>query len=124
MPSLVVQVVCSLAVLFVLRRLLRKNAYPPPPGPPGLPIVGNLWDIPRMPTWVAYRDWSKKYGEYLLESPGGDNDVGKGSDIVRYNVLGNNIIVLNSLQAVTDLLEKRSAIYSDRYACHLVLDGV
>lgn len=77
-----------------------------------------------MPTWVAYRDWSKKYGEYLLESPGENTDAGQGSSIVRYNILGNNIVVLNSLQAVTDLLEKRSAIYSDRYACHLALDSV
>ena len=38
-----------------------------------------------------------------------------GSDILRLNVLGNNIIILNSLEATTDLLEKRSTIYSDRY---------
>ena len=53
-----------------------------------------------------------------------DNDVVQGSNIVRYNVLGNNIVVLNSLHAVTDLLDKRSAIYSDRYACDRAIDGV
>ena len=37
-----------------------------------------------------------------------------GSKIVRYNVLGSNIVILNSLQVVMDLLDKRSAIYSDR----------
>ena len=36
------------------------------------------------------------------------------SDIIRLNVLGSNIIILNSAEAVTDLLEKRSLNYSDR----------
>lgn len=68
MPPLAAQIACFFVVLFVLRRLLRKDARPPPPGPPGLPVVGNLWDIPPMPTWVAYRDWSKKYGKYSIIS--------------------------------------------------------
>lgn len=37
------------------------------------------------------------------------------SDLVRLNVFGNNIIVLNSPEAVSDLLERRSSNYSDRY---------
>lgn len=39
-----------------------------------------------------------------------------GSDIIRVNTLGTNIIVLNSLEATSDLLDKRSTIYSDRLA--------
>lgn len=41
---------------------------------------------------------------------------GIGSNIIHFNALGNNIVVLNSMQAAKDLLDKRSAIYSDRYA--------
>lgn len=37
-----------------------------------------------------------------------------GSNIIHFNALGNNIVVLNSMQAAKDLLDKRSAIYSDR----------
>ena len=36
------------------------------------------------------------------------------SDIIYLNVLGTPILVLNSFEAVTELLEKRAAIYSDR----------
>ena len=44
-----------------------------------------------------------------------------GSGLVRLNVLGNNIVVVNTLEAATDLLEKRSANYSDRWVvCRLL----
>lgn len=42
-----------------------------------------------------------------------------GSDLVRVSILGNNIIVVNSLEAASDLLEKRSANYSDRSVSNL-----
>lgn len=35
-------------------------------------------------------------------------------DIIYFNVLGSHIMVLNSMEAVTDLFEKRSNIYSSR----------
>lgn len=35
-------------------------------------------------------------------------------DVMHLKVLSHNIIVLNSVEAATDLLEKRSALYSDR----------
>lgn len=35
-------------------------------------------------------------------------------DVIHLKVLGRDIIVLNSVQAATDLLEKRSGLYSDR----------
>lgn len=35
-------------------------------------------------------------------------------DLVGLNVLGTKILVLNSHKAVTDLLEKRGNVYSDR----------
>ena len=41
-------------------------------------------------------------------------DLLAGSDIVRINVLGMNIIVTNTLEASADLLDKRSSTYSNR----------
>lgn len=35
---------------------------PYPPGPPGLPIVGNL-ELPKQEPWKVYRGWSDNYGE-------------------------------------------------------------
>ena len=42
-----------------------------------------------------------------------------GSDIVHAELLGIHVVVLNSEKAATDLLEKRSSIYSDRCSCLL-----
>ena len=39
---------------------------------------------------------------------------GLGSDILYLNALGNDVIILNSIEAAKALLEKKSAIYSDR----------
>ena len=68
-----------------------------PPGPKPLPIIGNVLDMPKSYYWITYADWAKRYG-----------------DVIHANVLGTHYIILNSLEAVEDLLEKRSAIYSDR----------
>lgn len=37
-----------------------------------------------------------------------------GSDVVGLSALGNNIVVINTMKAATDLFEKRSSMYSDR----------
>jgi len=37
------------------------------------------------------------------------------SDIIHLNAAGTSMIVLNSVQAAKDLMEKRSSIYSTRY---------
>lgn len=42
-------------------------------------------------------------------------------DVIHLKVLGRSIIVLNSVQAATDLLEKRSAQYSDRPSMNVYL---
>ncbi|KAJ7483464.1 cytochrome P450 [Mycena latifolia] len=76
----------------------RRSRLPLPPGPPKLPLVGNLFDMPSTFEWETYMKWSKIYD----------------SDIIHLNVAGTSIIVLSSAQVTTDLLEKRSSIYSDR----------
>jgi hypothetical protein len=37
------------------------------------------------------------------------------SDIIHLNVAGNSLVILDTYEAATELLEKRSSIYSDRY---------
>ena len=36
------------------------------------------------------------------------------SEVIRVRALGTNIVILNSLNAVNELLDKRSSTYSDR----------
>lgn len=37
-----------------------------PPGPPPLPIVGNVLHMPKEQPWLKYADWAKQYGECYL----------------------------------------------------------
>ncbi|EKM54957.1 uncharacterized protein PHACADRAFT_208499 [Phanerochaete carnosa HHB-10118-sp] len=88
----------ALVILYKLyTRLVKSVHLPYPPGPPGYPLIGHV-KTPEEPGWSVYRDWSQQYG----------------SDVIHLNLVGTHLIVLNSLQSCTDLLEKRSNIYSDR----------
>ncbi|KAI0269994.1 cytochrome P450 [Gloeopeniophorella convolvens] len=93
--------ILAIALCFIIAvRVFRKkrHALPLPPGPRGLPLIGNVLDMPSRNPWLTYLQWSKQYN----------------SDVVHANALGTHIIVLNSSKAVHELFEKRSSIYSDR----------
>ncbi|KAF7296845.1 Cytochrome P450 [Mycena indigotica] len=77
-----------------------------PPGPKKLPLLGNLLDMPSHHPWETYMAWSKQYK----------------SDILHLDIAGQSLIVLCSLEATRDLLEKRSALYSDRPRSPMVVE--
>ncbi|KAI0063312.1 cytochrome P450 [Artomyces pyxidatus] len=91
----------ALAVVLVaglaIRKYRKRNGLRLPPGPRGLPIIGNLLDIPKETSWLVYEDWAKSYG-----------------NVMSLEVFGQVIVILQSPQAVKDLFEKRGATYSDR----------
>jgi len=79
--------------------LPRRGGRPPlPPGPPGEPVLGHLRVVPAYGPEYAYMRWSREYG----------------SDVLFLRVLGQPVVVLNSVRAAVDLLDKRGANYSDR----------
>lgn len=102
--------------LHLLSKKLRAKQLPLPPGPRPLPLLGNVLDVPKNGEHEA-KFWSKHkalYGivhammyiqflaNYLI------------GPISSLTVLGHPIIVINDYKIAVDLLEKRSAIYSDR----------
>lgn len=104
------------ALLFLVRRR-RSAKLPYPPGPKGYPIIGNLFDIPQgVSVWKAAVSMGETYSERLALAAHvrklifGSSD----SDVLYLNMLGIDQIILNSNEAIVDLLEKRSTIYSDR----------
>ncbi|KAH9019123.1 cytochrome P450 [Lactarius pseudohatsudake] len=111
--------------LLVMRSSKRRLPYPP--GPKRLPVVGNLFGMPSQEEWVAYRKWSEKLGVkhmhsrrfHLVPAESQPERPSSGSDIIHADVIGSHIVILNSIKAANELLEKRSSIYSDRP--HLVV---
>ncbi|KAI9459790.1 cytochrome P450 [Boletus coccyginus] len=74
-----------------------RSSLPLPPGPPGLPWIGNVFGINANAPWLTYRNWANTYGDLLYS-----------------RLLGKDIIIINSEKVAKDLLENRSRNYSDR----------
>ncbi|KAJ7777026.1 cytochrome P450 [Mycena metata] len=90
--------VILLSFVFVSRQRRNRSKLPLPPGPPPWPLVGNLFDMPSERQWESYLAWSQKFN----------------SDIIHLNVAGTSIVVLSSMEAVKELFERRSSLYSNR----------
>ena len=57
----------ALVGLFVVYRLIAGKSRltsSTPPGPPGLPIVGNIFDIPISSPHLAFAEWTEKWGMF------------------------------------------------------------
>ncbi|KAG1889792.1 cytochrome P450 [Suillus fuscotomentosus] len=89
--------ICLAGVGVFLDYIFAKKNPQYPPGPRGLPLVGNIQDIPFVKPWLTFAEWGKKYG-----------------DISHASVLGMHIFVLNSAKTAVEMLDKKSSIYSDR----------
>ncbi|KAJ8079623.1 hypothetical protein PM082_011210 [Marasmius tenuissimus] len=99
------RIVDILAVLILIRVLalyLRKLTSPRPaclpPGPRGLPLLGNVLQLPTSFEWVTYHRWCREFD----------------TDIIHLNAAGASIVVLDSMKAAEELIEKRGTIYSSR----------
>jgi hypothetical protein len=105
----------SLAAFLAIRDYQRRQGLPYPPGPRPLPLIGNIFDIPREYSWLTYTQLSKKYGMiYFPVTVHRHLTEGMAGDIISFRALGQVIVVLNTTKVNKDLIEKRSDIYSDR----------
>ncbi|GBE89487.1 cytochrome P450 [Sparassis crispa] len=111
--------VAVIACAALLRRNRRNLSLPP--CPPADPLIGHLRQCTFAPQCELFQKWATEYGESqphriaiaVLLKP----VAAIAGDVFHLNILGKIFVVVNSLQVATDLLEKRSANYSDRPVC-------
>ncbi|KAI0058112.1 cytochrome P450 [Artomyces pyxidatus] len=98
MPFLILYVGLS-CILFIVvwRAITVKSRLPLPPGPPQEFIYGNWHQMPISHSWRTYAAWAQKCGP-----------------LVYLRVFTHHMIVLNTASSATELLDMRSATYSDR----------
>jgi cytochrome P450 len=86
-------------VALVLRWQRSRSRLPYPPGPKGYPLIGSAFDVPQdTPIWKTFISIAQNHN----------------TDVLHVKMFSTDFIVLNSSEAISDLLEKRSSIYSDR----------
>jgi hypothetical protein len=105
-------------LLVAFRDHRRRGGLSYPPGPPPRPLIGNLLDFPKEASWITYKDMSKKYGRrnvliFLRHQFASAEPTSQG-DVVCLQAFSQVVVVLCSLSAIKDLLEKRGETYSDR----------
>ncbi|KAJ6495006.1 cytochrome P450 [Mycena vulgaris] len=82
----------------VLSHYLRKKRAPPlPPGPQGLPFLGNILGVPYEEQWRKFAELGEVWG-----------------DLSSLTVFGQTMVIINSVKVAEDLLDVRGAILSDR----------
>ncbi|KAJ2919895.1 hypothetical protein MD484_g610, partial [Candolleomyces efflorescens] len=69
-----------------------------PPSPKGLPILGNILDMPLRNCQQGYSKWAKELN----------------SDIISASAVGTNFVVVDSVAVALELMDKRSSRYSSR----------
>ena len=115
--SLLLPVLVALPAWYWLRGR-SKRVLPYPPGPKGYPLIGNLLDFPAdVPLWEGLAGMAKQHGRVL--PPGrhsGRNMTLEtlGTDVLRLELPSMEMVVLSTSEAISDLLDQRSAIYSDK----------
>ncbi|EEU40253.1 uncharacterized protein NECHADRAFT_33767 [Fusarium vanettenii 77-13-4] len=94
-----IELAIVLAVMwFALVHRRTQPTLPLPPGPPAEFLLGHTRLIPKENTAATYARWSREYD----------------SDIIHVKSLGRSIVVLNSVEAARDVLEKKGANFCDR----------
>ncbi|KAI0751469.1 cytochrome P450 [Daedaleopsis nitida] len=96
-PTLLDAVAILVTFILLNRLFAKKPSGPLPPGPKGLPGIGNMLDMPASFEWKTFAQWGDRWGP-----------------IVSVSFLGQPYVILNSVKHAGDMLDKKSSIYSSR----------
>ncbi|KAG8972279.1 hypothetical protein FRC05_010222 [Tulasnella sp. 425] len=87
----------TLALFLLGKYWASSKRLPYPPGPRPLPLLGNLLDVPTSKFALTWTKLANQYGPLTF-----------------LTVPGQHVLVISSLEAAKELLEKRGSIYMDR----------
>ncbi|KAK7437133.1 hypothetical protein VKT23_018756 [Stygiomarasmius scandens] len=87
----------TISCLLFLYLVRSRNKVPYPPGPRGIPFLGNILQINPQKPWETFAEWRRTYGP-----------------VVFISLAGRPALILNTKEAAEDLLVRKAAIYSDR----------
>ena len=92
-----------------------------PPGPPGLPVLGNVLAMPKTCLWLRLTEWSKKYGaSFLVPSVTACSSSYMVGPIYSLNLAGQRAIVLSSFDVAADLLGELTCTYLKQYHYQII----
>ncbi|KZO99739.1 cytochrome P450 [Calocera viscosa TUFC12733] len=97
MLSLVGALVVLVLAVAGVHDVYRKRTSRLPPGPTGLPLLGNILQLPSQFLWYKLHAWSKQYGP-----------------IYTIWMMGTPIVILDGIKVAADVLDRMSGATSDR----------
>ncbi|KAL4072597.1 cytochrome P450 [Scleroderma yunnanense] len=97
MPSIAAGIAGVILVGLWLATRKKNGRLPYPPGPKGLPVIGNALDLNMKEPHVTYAKWAEQYG-----------------DIVYSRIFNQDFVIINSTKIARHLADQRSMVYSDR----------
>ncbi|EXJ82881.1 hypothetical protein A1O3_06697 [Capronia epimyces CBS 606.96] len=105
------QATAAAVVVYGLYRVLQIGKRDPrmPPGPPTVPILGNLHQIPVTGLYKQFKDWSVEYGGVFSLKFGPQN-----------------VVVVCDKKAIHEMWDKKGLIYAERprnYVADIITSG-
>jgi len=101
LKEVIVKGSAALFIAYFLALIFKRNRHsrlPYPPSPPGVPILGNIFDLPRSSEWRPYAEWGRKLG----------------SSIISMKMFHTRLIVVNDRKEAQDLFDRRGMRYNAR----------
>jgi hypothetical protein len=82
-----------------------------PPGPTGIPILGNALQMPTAMPWFRFTQWKEEYGVSMVgHQMSGISHVFKLGPVFSLNLAGQRVVVLNTYKAAADLFGESSGL--------------
>ena len=110
--------ICAATCLALILKWQRSATRPPyPPGPARYPLIGSVLEIPRdVPAFKVFVSMAEKFSRWSTPTEGCQTKyvTVSDTDVLYMKLFSKDMIILNSSEAIDNLLEKRSNIYSDR----------